>query len=135
MELFQRNMLISQNVFGGLCISGNICISAFHIPRKQNAIADFISRSLNENTYLVRTFDFEPEIDLFESYLNYQVENYISWFLDPKTKIIDAFRIDRSNKKFYAFLPFSLIGPTLVKIRNNQTSGIMIMPRCFSFLF
>ena len=135
MELFQRNMLISQNVFGGLCISGNICISAFHIPRKQNAIADFISRSLNENTYLVRTFDFEPEIDLFESYLNYQVENYISWFLDPKTKIIDAFSIDRSKKKFYAFLSFSLIGPTLVKIRNNQTSGIMIMPRCFSFLF
>ena len=26
----------------------------------------------------LRTFDFEPEIDLFASYLNYQVESYIS---------------------------------------------------------
>ena len=26
----------------------------------------------------VRIFDFEPEIDLFASYLNYEVENHIS---------------------------------------------------------
>ena len=31
-------------------ISGNIWISAVHIPGKQNTNADFISRSLNENT-------------------------------------------------------------------------------------
>ena len=47
-----------------------------------------MSRSLNENTAwqfsptifmkIARTFDFEPEIDLFASYLNYQVETYIS---------------------------------------------------------
>ena len=57
----------------------NIWISAVHIPGKQNTIADFMSRSLNENTEwqlsptifkkIVRTFDFEPEIDLFAPYL------------------------------------------------------------------
>ena len=62
-----------------------------------------MSRSLNENTEsqlssaifkkIVRIFNFEPEIDLFASYLNYQVENYISWFPDPKASIIDAFSI------------------------------------------
>ena len=66
----------------------NIWIPAVHIPGKQNTIADFMSRSLNENTKwqlsptifkkIVRIFDFEPEIDLFPSYLNFQVENYIS---------------------------------------------------------
>ena len=80
----------------------------------------FLSRSLQENTKgqlspaifkkIIRTFDFEPAIYLFASYLNYQVENYISWFRDPKASIIDAFGIVWTNKKFYAF---SLIGPTL----------------------
>ena len=63
-----------------------------------------MSRSLTENTAwllsptslikIVRTFNFEPEIDLFALYLNYQVENYISWFPDPKSSIINAFNID-----------------------------------------
>ena len=52
-----------------------------------------MSRSLNENNEwqlsptifkkIVRTFDFEPEI-----------ENYISCFPDNKARIIDAFGID-----------------------------------------
>ena len=85
-----------------------------------------MSRSLNGDTEwqlspaifkkIVRTFDFEPEIDLFASHLNYQVENYISWFPDPKASINDTFSIDWTNKKFYAFPPFSLIGATLADI-------------------
>ena len=111
----------------------NIWISAVHIPGKQNTIVDFMSRSLNENTEwqlsptifkkIVRTFDFEPEIDLFASYLNFQVENYISWFPDPKASIIDAFSIDWTDKTFYAFSPFSLIGATLAKYETTKQAG------------
>ena len=119
-------------------MSESIWISAVHIPGKQNIIADCMSRSLNENTEwqfsptifkkIVRTFDFEPEIEPFASYLNDQVENYISWFPGPKANITDAFSIDWTNKRFYAFPPFSLIGAALAKIRDNQACGIMIMP-------
>ena len=80
----------------------NIWIPALHIPGKQNTIADFMSRSLNENTEgqlsptvfreIVRAFDFQPVIDLFASYLNFKVENYISWFPDPKASIM--YRLD-----------------------------------------
>ena len=111
----------------------NICISAVHIPGKQNTIADFMSRSLNENTEwqlsptifkkIVRTFDFEPEIDLFASYLNFQVENYISWFPDPKTSIIDAFSVDWTDKNFYAFPRFSLIGTHWQKYEPSKQVG------------
>ena len=104
----------------------NVWILAVHIPGKQNTIADFMSRSLNENTEwqlsptilkkIVRTFDFEPEIGLFASYLNLQVENFISWFPGPKASIIDAFSIDWTDKIFYIFPPFSLFGATLAKI-------------------
>ena len=97
-----------------------------------------MSRSLNENTEwqllptifkkIVRTFDFELEIDLFASCLNFQVKNYISWFPDPKASIIDAISIEWTYKKIYVFPPFSLIGATLAKIIHNQASGIMILP-------
>ena len=76
-------------------------------PDKQNRSADFISRFLNANTEwqlsptifkkIVRTFDFEPEIDLFAPYLNYPIKNCISWFPDPKASIIDAFSIDGTD--------------------------------------
>ena len=92
-----------------------------------------MSRSLNENIEwqlsptifkkIVRNFDFEPEIDLFVSYLNFQVENYISWFPDPKASIIDAFSIDWTDKTFYAFSPFSLIGATLAKYETTKQAG------------
>ena len=97
-----------------------------------------MSRFLNENTerqispkfFLknVRNVDFEPEINIFASYLNFQVENYISWFPDPKAIIIDAFSIDWADKDFYVFPPFSLIDTTLARIGDNEASGIMILP-------
>ena len=108
-------------------------ISVFHIPDKQNTIADFMTGSLNENTEwqlsptifkkIVRTIDFEPEIDLFASYLNYQVVNCISWFPDPKSSIIDAFSIDWTDKKFYAFPPFNLTGAALAKYETTKQAG------------
>ena len=77
---------------------------------------------------IVRTFDFEQGIDLFASYLNFQVEHYISCFPDPKASIIDSFSVDWTDQTFYAFPPFSLIGATLAKIRDNQEIGSMILP-------
>ena len=66
---------------------------------------------------IIRTFDLEPEIDLFASFLNYQVENYTSWFPDPKASIIDAFSIDWTNKIFKHFYHLAyIIAATLAKI-------------------
>ena len=97
-------------------INENIWISAVHIPGKQNTIAGFMSRSLNENREwqpsptifkkIVRTSDFEPEIDLFASHLNYQVKNYISWFPDSKATIIDAFSIGWTIEIFLCISTF-----------------------------
>ena len=76
----------------------------------------------------LRTFDFEPEIDLFASYLNYQVENYISQFRDLKqaSLYIDTFSIEtrHTNEKFYAFPSFSLLGATLAKIQYETTKQV-----------
>ena len=97
-----------------------------------------MSRSLNDNTEwhlapiifknIAHTFTFVPGLALFASYLNVQIPSNVSRFLDPNGVANDAFRLSWENKKFYAFPPFSLIGAALVKIRRDQSTGIMIIP-------
>jgi hypothetical protein len=53
---------------------------------------------------------FMPNIDLFTSRLNHQVERYVALHPDPEAEAIDAFSLDWSSNKCYAFPPFSLLG-------------------------
>ena len=97
-----------------------------------------MSRLLNENTEwrlaplvfhkIVTLFKVTPEIDLFASALNHQVPKYISWNPDQEAFAIDAFSISWANIKFYAFPPFSLIGASILKIKQEGASGVMIIP-------
>ena len=114
------------------CIREIVWISAVHIPGKENTIADYMSRSLSDNTEwkftpifknMVHTFNFVPELALFVSYLNVQVPCYVSWFQDPDAVTNDAFNSSWENKKFYAFPPFSLIGQHLQKFRRSNQLG------------
>lgn len=85
------------------CDIKNIIISAVHIAGKNNVTADHMSRSfsdstewkLNEKVFneICNTF-FYPDIDLFASRLNRQLEKYISWFPDPQAITSDAFSIN-----------------------------------------
>ncbi|XP_052694156.1 uncharacterized protein LOC128172399 isoform X2 [Crassostrea angulata] len=111
------------------CDNKNILISAVHIAGKNNVTADYMSRSfsdstewkLNEKVFdeLCRIF-FYPDMDLFASRLNRQLENYISWFPDPFAFTSDAFSISWSDFKPYIFPPFSLIGRVLQKLEDDQ---------------
>lgn len=62
---------------------------------------------------------FYPDMDLFASRLNRQLENYISWFPDPFAFTSDAFFISWSDFKPYIFPPFSLIGRVLQKLEDD----------------
>ena len=70
----------------------------------------------------------EPEIDLFASRLDNQVQNYVSWLPDPEARAVDAFTLNWTGLRFYAFPPFCLITKCLQKIRNDDAEGIMIVP-------
>ena len=76
---------------------------------------------------IVNLFIFTPEIDLLASVLNHQVPKYISWNPDQEAFAIDAFSILWANMKFYAFPPFSLIGASTSKIKQEGASGVMII--------
>ena len=122
----------------GWCQQRNIWITAAHIPGVKNKIADRKSRvfndqlewMLNKNIFqsICQVFGI-PDIDLFASRLNAQVNRYVAWKPDPGAEAIDAFTLNWDNLFFYAFPPFTLIAKCLQKIERDKAEGILIVPK------
>ena len=71
---------------------------------------------------------FTPEIDLFASRVNKQFPLYASYKPDPKALAIDAFTMQWTNLKLYAFPPFSVIPLVLNRICRDKAQGIVVIP-------
>ena len=119
------------------CKSRNIWITIAFVPGKLNTEADKASRKFKENTeWMLNTNVFNsivedfgrPEIDLFASSENKQIEKYISWKPEPEALAIDAFTVEWKEQFFYIFPPFSIIGRVVEKIQQDQTRCILITP-------
>ena len=114
-----------------------VWISIAHIPGIENVLADYKSRhfsdnlewSLNDKLFakVVKVFG-EMEVDLFATRLNAKLPCYVSWQPDPKALAVDAFMLDWSELKFYAFPPFSLVGLVMEKILEDRATGVLIVP-------
>ncbi len=120
------------------CIARNIWVTAAHLPGILNTTADRSSRKFQEETeWMLNRKLFRkitkhlgtPNIDLFASRLNTQLQRYISWKPDPGAESVDAFTVDWSTEFFYAFPPFCLIGRCLQKISLDNATGILVVPR------
>ena len=118
-------------------ITKGIWLSASYISGSVNVDADNLSRNLNlnlewmlsANTFQkIITFYGQPDIDLFASRLNAQLEDYISSKPDPRARFIDAFTIDWSCFFFYAFPPFCMVSRCVQKIIQDQATGILVVP-------
>ena len=120
------------------CINRNLFISAVHIPGKDNIIPDNLSRCFKDTSEwklkvsifrkILKQF-FVPEIDLFASRINKQLDLYVSWYPDPHAWATDAFSFSWHDINPYIFCPFSQIGRVLTKIREDQVrKAIIIVP-------
>ena len=78
---------------------------------------------------VISTLQFNPDIDLFASRLNAQLSRYISYHPDPHAYATDAFSLFWGDKQIYCFPPFSCISQCLQKIRADQATGIVIVPK------
>ena len=109
-----------------LCNENGCWISADHVPGSHKTVADYMSRTFNENTewklspslfqIILQRFQFFANIDLFALYLNKQLSNYVSWHPDPESVGVDTFNMSWTKLKFYTFPPFSLVGKSISKI-------------------
>jgi len=75
------------------CVDRNIWLTAAHLPGSQNTQADHASRIFNDQTeWKLNPTVFQqiidrlvmPEVDLFASRLNCQIDKYVSWQPDPR---------------------------------------------------
>ena len=119
------------------CYNKNVWLSAVRLPGEQNVVADRESRSVHDNmewqlnpqlfTRICQRFG-TPQIDLFASRLNTQLQQYIAWKPDPGAIAVEAMAENWSPWFFYAFPPFNMVGRVLHKIERDQASGILVVP-------
>lgn len=127
---------ISQKIWHW-CEQKNIFIFASYIKSADNTEADKESRSsnfvnefeLNQGIFETITKKFDmPDVDLFATRVNRKCDKFVSWHSDPGCFAVDAFTLDWSKFRFYAFPPFSLMLKVLQKIINDKAEGIVVAP-------
>lgn len=115
-----------------------ILLLASYIPSADNKEADKLSRMKNEDTeweladwaFLEISDRFgRPEIDLFASMSNKKCALFCSRFPSPEAFAVDAFTLNLTNLDFYAFPSFAMLLKTLVKIKQDMSTGILIVPK------
>ena len=111
-------------------IKHQVQVSAEHLPGKQNVTADKLSRELNDNLEwsldrevfckLIRKAGFRPQVDLFATRLNAQVQKFVSWKPDPQAWKVDAFAITWTGIKAYAFSSVLSDKPPVTKSTHRK---------------
>ena len=110
----------------------------------ENIMADFLSRNmmgqweltLARSTFLtiLATFQISPSLDVFASCETAQLPRYMSWFPDKQAVARDAM-INMWDKESYLFPPVPLIMKSLQRIREQEISAVMIIPKWPSALW
>ena len=118
------------------CIERNLWLSAAYLPGVENE-ADYSSRNFNDNVeWMLDKEIFKkiaqcwpmPQIDMFASRLNKQLEQFVSWKPHPDALYVNAFSVDWSSMYFYGFPPFSVISRCLQKVLRDSAECILIVP-------
>ena len=114
-------------------------ISSSGIPGVENTMAGKMSRIFNDSTewmlshklfkILCDKFQFSPQIDLFATRLNKQIDKYVSWMPDPYCIAVNAFNFSWKTHEIYVFPPFSLVGAAISKLIRGNMIGTMIIPK------
>ena len=117
----------------------NNWLTATHIAGKDNTEADALSRiqetsmewKLNENIFhkIVSKYGLTPEIDLFATRINTQLNTFASFKPDPEATYINSFTLNWGDfQSVYCFPPFAIIGKVVRKIIKDQANALLVTP-------
>ena len=111
------------------CIERDIYLSVSHICSELNTATDFSSRNFSDSSEWMLKIEifqwlcnqcFVPNIDLFASRSNFQVNKFVSWFPEPGAFRNDAFSFSWNGFRPYIFPPFALVGRCLNKYLKTK---------------
>ena len=76
----------------------------------------------------VEALNFTPDIDIFTTRINKQLDQYVLFRPDPNCIAVNAFAIDWKHLDFYAYPPFICLPKVIQKICNDEATGILVVP-------
>jgi hypothetical protein len=118
------------------CNTRKIVLFATHEPGVDNSLPDFLSRNFDENLdWKLKSIIFDrlcaqlsrPEVDLFASRINSQLNKFVSWKSQPGAWAIDAFTLDWNCFTGYAFPPFRIIQRVLNKVMTEHVQEVLLV--------
>lgn len=117
-------------------LNHNLVLEAQHIPGVLNVRADQESRALFDcNDWQLSPVVFNLinqswgplDLDLSASHLSTQLPRFVSWRPDPGAEEFDAFSLDWSKVRGYAFPPFTLVGHCLRQVLAQEVSALVLI--------
>ncbi len=116
------------------CESHNLSLTAKHLPGILNSVADEQSRTsldasdwmLCRSTFRKLSAVWKTEVDLFANKWKAQLPTFMLWMIQPDAFVLNAFSLNCSRFKGYAFPPFALIARCLAKMRKEKAELVLV---------
>ena len=117
-----------------LSVTHHLTIEPEWIPRSGNQVADYLSRIVDEDDWMVHPTIFDQldhmwgphTVDRFASIDNRQLEQFNSRFWDPETEAVDAFTVNWGNDTNWWCPPVGLVPRHAIRTR---AVGTLIVPQ------
>ena len=126
---------LALNIFT-LCMANQIRLEPEWIPRKENEQADFISKIIDYDDWMLDPVvfaeldcDWGPhDVDRFADVHNKQLKCFNSRYWNPGSEAVDAFTCDWENERNWLCPPTYLINRVIQNAKVTKAEGTLIVP-------
>ena len=126
-----------------LCVAHHLTIEPEWIPRKDKQVADYLSRVVDEDDWMVHPMIFHQldllwgphTVDRFANVNNRQLEHFNSRFWDPETEAVDAFTVNWGDDINWWCPPVGLVPRLVQHASKTKAVGTLIVPQWISAPF
>ena len=126
-----------------ICVQGNIRLEPEWIPREQNELADYYSRIVDYDDWMLNPTIFTwfdtiwgpHTIDRFANAMNAQTQRFNSRFWSPGIEAVDAFTCSWAGENNWWCPPIHLVPRVFRHAQYTKANGTLIIPQWFSSPF
>ena len=131
----QHLQAVTMDIFN-LCIENNIDVFPEWVPRSENGSADWISKDLDKDDYMLNPNIFAAAdilwgphtVDRLSLFETRQVPRFCSRWLNPCMEVLDAFSVEWSGKNNWLFPPPYLLPKVLRHLQWSSADGTLVVP-------
>ena len=122
--------------FFKFCTKNDIQLHPEWIPRSENLSADFISKDIDKDDFMLNPLVFAVAdvrwglhtVDRFSSYRTRQIPRFCSRWLNPCVEYLDAFTASWSAENNWLFPPLCIMPRILKHLQFGDADGTLVAP-------